>query len=80
MHNISIALAIHMSASGEMRSASVYQSNTLRCVFAARLYHSGQTHRFRHYSSAAEGALEYPKKSSRNGNKEELYFYFTCNL
>ena len=31
-------------------------------------------------SSAAMGALEYPKKNSRNDNKEELYFsllYFT---
>ena len=25
----------------------------------------------------AVGAFEYPKKNSRNGNKEEVYFYFT---
>ena len=38
--------------------------------------HSGQTHRFRCCLSAAVGAIEYPKKISRNGNKEELYFTY----
>ena len=48
------------------------QSNTLCRVFAPCFCHSGQTRRFRRCSSAAVGALEYPKKNSRNGNKEEL--------
>ena len=63
---------------GAMRSVLV--SNTLHRMFASVLCHSGQTHRFRYCLSAAAGALEYPKKNSRNGNKEELYFallYFT---
>ena len=55
----------------------VYQSNTLRYVFAPHLCHTGQTHRFRRSSTPAAGALEYPKKNSRNGNKEEFYFNFT---
>ena len=60
-----------------MRSESACTSlNTLHCVFTSRLGHSAQTHRFRHCSSATAEALEYPKKNSRNGNKEELYFYF----
>ena len=54
----------------------MYQSSTLHRVFAPRLRHSGQTHRFRRCSSAAAGALEYPKKNSRHGNEEELYFTF----
>ena len=62
---------------GAMRSVFfVYQSNTLRRVFAPRLCHSGQTHRFKHCLSAAAGALEYPKKNSRSGNKKDLYFNF----
>ena len=52
----------------------VNQSNTLHHVFTPRLCHRGQTHRFRHCSSATVGAFEYPKKNSRNGSKEELYF------
>ena len=41
-------------------------------VFASRLCHSGQTHRFRRCSVAAAGAFEYPKTNSRNGNKVKL--------
>ena len=52
----------------------VNQTNALGRVFASHLCRSRQTHRFRHYSVVAAGALEYPKTNSRNGNKEELYF------
>ena len=45
-------------------------SNTLHRVFAPCLCHRGQTHMFRHCSSAAAGALEYPKKKSRNGDTD----------
>ena len=41
-------------------------------VFVSRLYHSGQTHRFRRCSVAAAGAFKYPKTNSRNGNKVKL--------
>ena len=80
---ISSAVAFHNSASGVIPSnascVGVYQSNTLCRVFMPRLCHSGQSHRFTHCSSSAVGvgALECPKKNSRNGNKEELYFTFT---
>ena len=60
---------------GAMRSASA--CTILLRVFAPRLCHRGQTHRFSRCLSVAAGALEYPKKNSRNGNKEELYFNFT---
>ena len=64
-----------MNLCGDMGSAfDVNQSNTLHRVFAPHLCHCGQTHRFRRCLSAAMGALEYPKKNSRNGNKDELYF------
>ena len=55
------------------------QSNTLHRLFTPRLCHTRQTHRFRHWSSAAVEASEYPKKKSRNGKKEQLYFnLFLC--
>ena len=53
----------------------INQSNALGGVFASRLCHSRQTHRFRGCSVAAStGAFEYPKKNSRNGNKVKLYY------
>ena len=57
------------------------QSHALHRVFASHLCHSGQTCRFRCCSSAAREAFEYPKKNSRNGNKEELYFtFYSCRV
>ena len=56
------------------------QSNTQRRVLCPSLCHRGQTHRFRCCLSAGARALEYPKKNSKNGNKEELYLYFTLFL
>ena len=72
-------MQIEVCMCAAMRSVSACTSLTLYCV-APRLCHSGQTHRFRRCSLAAVGALEYPRKNSRNGNKEELYLlYFTLN-
>ena len=47
---------------GNAERVGVHQSSTLCRVFVPCWCHSGQTHRFRHCSSAAAGALEYPKK------------------
>ena len=68
IHTASVAQCI------ARRRVPVYY--TLHRVFAPRLCHSGQTHRFRHCSSAAAGALEHPKKNSRKCNKKDLYFFF----
>ena len=52
----------------------VNKTNALGHMFVSRLCHSGQTHRFRRCSSAAVGALEYPKTNFRKSNKEKLYY------